>query len=462
MTAFASLASTNSPASGLPATVTATEVVEILLFRGGFNTSVVVAATTLLGLAAGIIGGLALLRKRSLVADALGHATLPGIAAAFLAASALGLGRSMPVLLLGAALSAVLGMLALHALLRVTRIREDAAIAIVLSVGFAIGVVLLSVVQSQAAAGAAGLHHFIYGQTAAMQVADAVLMGALALAGMLAASLLLKEFGLVAFDEPFARADGWPVGLVDLLLMGLVVVATVAGLQAVGLILVVALLVVPPVAARYWTDRLRRFVVLSAAFGAAGGYLGAVASAALPGKPAGAVIVLVSGALFLLSMLFAPARGIVAVALDRLAGQVRIAGEHLLERTFESWRSTRGIPVIEPHLLQSIAHERGWSGWLRAATLAALRWRGLTIREDGTLRLTGSGLLRGAQVSRNHRLWEQYLVTHADLAPSHVDWSVDLVEHVLSPDLVAALEAQLRDRGVDVPRLKEFRSEGIA
>jgi manganese/zinc/iron transport system permease protein len=196
----------------------------------------VLAGTTLLGLAAGVIGAFALLRKRSLMADALSHATLPGIGLAFLAATALGsAGKSLPVLLLGAAVTGVLGVLCVQALLRHTRLREDAAIGIVLSVFFGAGVVVLSAIQKHAGGSAGGLSHFIYGQTAAMRVSDATLMGGIALAAVLAAALLLKEFALVCFNDAFARVDGWPVSLIDLLMMALVVLVTVAGLQAVGL-----------------------------------------------------------------------------------------------------------------------------------------------------------------------------------------------------------------------------------
>ncbi len=430
-------------------------VLDTLLFRAGFNTSVVVAGTTLLGLAAGVVGLLALLRKRSLMADALGHATLPGIAIVFLAASALGAaGRSMPLLLAGAAATGIAGMLAVQAILRFTRLREDAAIAIVLSVSFAIGVVLLSIVQTTAPAGAAGIHHLIYGQTAAMRAADAIAMGSIAVLSLLAARLFLKEFALVAFDEPFARSEGWPIGGVDLAMMSLVVVVTVVGLQAVGLILVVAMLIIPAAAARFWTERLSTLLWLSAGFGAAGGYLGAVVSALLPRKPAGAVIVLVAGSIFVVSMLIAPSRGLLAAAARRARLRLRIAAEHVLESTFEHWRRDRRSPIVDQAVLAGIARERGWPAWMSLAVKTWLRTAGFATRDASGIKLTAKGLVRGAAVSRNHRLWEQYLVSHADLAPSHVDWSVDQVEHVLSPELVASLEGQLRERGIEVPRLQ--------
>ncbi len=427
------------------------EVARTLTFRAGFNTSTVVLGTTLLGLAAGIIGVFALLRKRSLMADALSHATLPGIALAFLAATALGAeGRTLPVLLAGAAATGVLGVVCIQAILRLTRLHEDAAIGIVLSVFFGAGIVGLSYIQANAASGAGGLSTFIYGQTAAMGVDDAALMGAIAVAAVLATALFLKEFAVVCFNDAFARVDGWPVTGVDAAMMALVVVVTVAGLQAVGLILVVAMLIIPPVAARFWTERLWTLVVLAGLIGAASGYLGSVVSALLPRKPAGAVIVLTSGGIFVASLLLAPARGVVATAVRRLTFRLRIARDHLMEDAFE--RVGAGGPrTITERDVQRIARRRAWRRWFTPLVLASLRRAGMVARGAEGLIATDAGLARGARVGRNHRLWEQYLVSYADIAPSHVDWSVDQVEHVLSDELVAELEASLAARGVAIP-----------
>lgn len=422
------------------------EIARVLTFRAGANTTTVLLGVTVLGVAAGVVGVFALLRKRALMADALSHATLPGVALAFLAAVALGFtGRSLPILLLGGASTGVLGVLCVQLLLRVTRLREDAAIGIVLSVFFGVGVVLLSVVQNSASGNAAGLNHFIYGQTAAMRPSDAALMGAIALASVILAALFLKEFALVCFNDAFARVDGWPVSRIDLLMMALVVVVVVAGLQAVGLILVIAMLILPPVAARFWTDRLWLLVLLAGALGGLSGYLGASISALLPRKPAGAVIVLTSGAIFALSMFLAPHRGVLATSLRRAVLRIRIAREHLLEAAHE-----RGGSLSRAELL-AFARLRRWPSWFRAIVLTSARARGLATAASDAITLTERGGASGARVARNHRLWEEYLIRYADVAPSHVDWSVDQVEHVLSEALIRELERALRARGVVVP-----------
>ncbi len=424
------------------------QIIETISLQAGFNTNTVITGTTLLGFAAGVIGVFAMLRKRSLMTDALSHATLPGIAIAFLVATALGTqGRSLPILLLGATATGVVGVLCIQAILRFSRLHEDAAIGIVLSVFFGAGIVGLSYIQTNAPAGSAGINKFIYGQAAAMQPPDVALMAAIALAASIATVLFLKEFSLVCFNDAFAKVDGWPVTRIDLLMMGLVVIVTVAGLQAVGLILVVALLIIPPVAARFWTDRLWKLVLIAGLIGAASGYLGSVVSALLPRKPAGAVIVLTAGTIFTISLIAAPARGIIASSIRRLTLKLRIAGDHLLERAHELAQ-----PALDQHELKRLARLRGWSPTFRFLLLLSLKRSSLIAKTDnGAITVSQAGLDRGARVARNHALWEQYLVAYADIAPSHVDWSVDQVEHVLSDQLVKDLERQLNARGINIP-----------
>ncbi len=423
------------------------QVLDAMLLRAGHNTTVVIIGTTLLGIAAGIVGVFGLLRKRALMADALAHATLPGIGLAFIAATVLGFeGRSLPVLLLGGAITGVMGVGCIQLLLRHTRLKEDAAIGIVLSVFFGAGIVILSYIQSMHSGNQGGLKSFIYGQTAAMSAGDAMLMGGIALAAVVVTFLLFKEFALVGFNDAFARVGGWPVTFIDLMMMALVVAVTVAGLQAVGLILVVAMLIIPPVAARFWTERLRTLVILAAVIGGLSGYFGSIVSALLPRKPAGSVIVLTSGVLFVVSMFVAPARGVLAMSFRRARLRLRIAGEHVLEEAFE-----RESGVLEHGTLRRLAKMRGWTFLFRGVVLCSLRMDRRIVKTPQGVALTDAGREDGARVSRNHKLWEQYLISYAAIAPSHVDWSVDQVEHVLSDELVRELVQALRDRGVAVP-----------
>ncbi len=422
---------------------------EVLTLQAGYNTNAVLAGSAMLGLAAGVVGVLALLRKRSLVADAIGHATLPGVVLAFLVAVALGgTGRSLPVLLLGAAASGVASVGCIFAILRFTRLREDAAIGIVLGVFFGVGVVLLSVVQDPVNTGGAspaGLHHFIYGQTAAMRAGDAMLMAALAVIAIIAVLVFFKELSLGSFNPDFARVQGYPIGALDAVVLGLVVLVTVAGLQAVGLILVISLLVIPPVTARLCTARLLHLMLIAGVVGVSTGFLGAAVSAVLPRTPAGSVIVLCGGAVFVMSLLVAPKHGAIATAGRRLVQRLRIAGDHFLEAAYDHRVTRRGQTAIPTRTVDAMQKLWGWPAWMRVLVLGRLRRRGLVRVTATGLELTEAGIANGARIARNHKLWEQYLLQYADIAPGHVDWSPDMVEHVLSPQLVAALEAALAE-----------------
>lgn len=284
-----------------------------------YNTLVVLAGTMLLGVAAGITGTFLMLRGRSLAGDVIGHSALPGVALAFLIYTGLfpDATKSMPVLLVGAALASGLGMLTVLWLRSVSRLPDDAVLAIVLSTFFGAGVVLLSVVQASPSGSQAGLQDFIFGQAAAIRRNDVYLIAGIAALTIIAASFLIKEWTLMCFDEGLARVLGFPVGLLDFLLMALVVVVCVAGMQAVGLLLIVALLIIPPTAARFWSDSIRPNIWISAGLGALSATVGAIASALVPKLSTGAIIVVVAAFLLFLSLLLGTKHGLVGRALAR-------------------------------------------------------------------------------------------------------------------------------------------------
>src|SRR5690606_27539462 len=191
-------------------------------------------------------------------------------------------------------------------------LRDDVAMGFVLSVFFGVGVASLRMVQSLPGASAAGLESFIYGKTASMVQSDFLLIVLVAGATALLSLLFLKEFLLLCFDDAYAASPGWPTLRLDLLLLALVTAVTVIGLQAVGLILVIAFLIIPATAARFWTQRLLPMLGIAAFLGGFSGWIGASLSALMPHFPAGAVIVLVAATLFLLSLVGAPERGLLS------------------------------------------------------------------------------------------------------------------------------------------------------
>ena len=436
----------------------AEQVLRVLLLRD-FNTRVVVVGVALLGMAAGIVGTFTLLRKRALVSDAVSHATLPGVAAAWLVMVALGgTGKWFPGLLIGAAVGGLTAVAAVLTLRSVLRLHEDAALGVVLSVSFGIGIALLGLIQQMRRGSAAGLDSFIYGKTASMLTSDALLIAVTSLILVVAAVLLFKELNLLCFDAPYAATQGFPVALLDVLMLGLVVAVTVIGLQAVGLILIVALLITPAAAARFWTHDLRVMTVLAALIGAAGGFIGAGLSALVPRLPAGAVIVVTISVGFIISVLFGTRRGLLRLLVERRRADRRIRREHLLRAVFEQLEgqlgSTPGLRELAAVAVsrEQLGQRRGWSRAELASALRIAGREGWLRGETGTgqdFRLTAAGAEQALQVVRNHRLWEHYLIEYAEVATSRVDRGADRIEHVLGPELVAELEEQLdrqRDR----------------
>ena len=265
---------------------------------------VVVLGCALLGVAAGAVGCFALLRGRSLLADAMGHAALPGVVGAALLGAWFGTDpRALPPLLVGGAIAGALGLWAVQALAGTGRIRQDAAIGVVLASFYALGVVGLSVVQAMPGGAQAGLSHFILGQAATMRTQDAWAAGALAVVSVAATAALFPRLRALCFDAEFAALQGLNIRATDAALMALILLVCIAGLPAVGLVLVVALLVLPAATARMLNQRLPGMFVASCGIGGAAGVLGALISAGHEGWPTGAAVVLVGAAFFVAALL---------------------------------------------------------------------------------------------------------------------------------------------------------------
>ncbi|MCS7159867.1 MAG: iron chelate uptake ABC transporter family permease subunit [Gemmatales bacterium] len=273
------------------------------------HTHLVLLGTSLLGTAAGLVGVFAVLRRQALLGDVLAHATLPGLVLAFLWAG----GKNLEALLFGASLGCALAGGTLWLLGRYTRLRPDVHLGVVLSVFFGLGIALLGQVQDAPGAGQAGLESYLFGKPAGMLQRDLYWLTGVAGLCAIAVFAWYKELQLVAFDAEFAKAQGWPIGGLDFLLLGLVVLVVVIGLPVVGVVMVSALLIMPAAVARLWTNRLSLMVALAGAVGGLMGVLGTLTSACVPFLPAGPTIVL-TGALFLItSLLCSPQRGLLVL-----------------------------------------------------------------------------------------------------------------------------------------------------
>lgn len=418
------------------------------------NTQMVLLGSCLLSMTAGVVGVFMVLRRRALVGDVVGHSALPGIAAAFLVMEMItaGSGKWMPGLLAGAFLFGLAAAVGVMLVDRYSRVKSDAALAIVLSVFYGGGVALLSVVQRVPSGSAAGLQTFLIGKTASLVAADVKLFAVAAAFILLTTMLLFKELTLTCFDEEFAAAEGWPVFLLDALLIGLVVAVTIIGMQSVGLILVVGILIIPAASARFWTDDVRWMAALAAGIGGMSSILGILISALFPRVAAGATIILCGGGLFLVSLCFGRRRGLLWRLIEQQQLRVDTARHDLLREMYELLETRIGVPSSDVDVArEELLAARSWSpSQLRRLEAWAVREGLLSAAADG-LQLTELGLAEAKRLVRNHRLWEMYLIRYADVAPSHVDRDADLIEHVLDDDVVAELERLLQERKSRMP-----------
>ncbi|CAH1211575.1 Manganese transport system membrane protein MntC [Paenibacillus plantiphilus] len=277
------------------------------------NSQWILLGCVLLGLCSGVIGCFAYLRKQSLMGDTLAHSALPGICIAFMLTGT----KSILLFLIGAGISGLLATFGISWITRYSRIKSDAAMGIVLSSFFGLGIVLLTQIQHSDYGNQSGLDKFLFGQAASMIGSDVQTMLIVCAFIVIACTLLFKEFKLISFDPGFARGLGFPVGVLEQLLMFFIVVAVVVGIQAVGVVLVAALLITPAVSARYWTDRLGIMVVMSGLFGALAGVVGTWLSSTTASLPTGPISVLASTLLFIVSLLFGPRRGLLAKRIVR-------------------------------------------------------------------------------------------------------------------------------------------------
>ncbi len=391
--------------------------VAALALSAGYNAALVCIGAALLGASAGGIGAFVYLRKRSLVSDAVSHATLPGLVLAFILLSlTTGNGRSLPGLMLGSAVSAGLGLVVIEWMTRRTRLSEDAAIGAVLSVFFGLGIVLLTVVQSLQLGRQAGLNSYLLGSTAGMLRSEAEIIAAGGLIAALAIFAMRRPFTLICFDPEYAATRGVDVRRTDLMLLALLLGVTVIGLKVVGLVLIVALMIIPPVAARFWTERAGNMVLVAAALGALAGYVGAAISASAAKLPTGPIIILVGSALFVVSLIFSPVRGALAAGLSRRSFVARV---HLRQGLLALARDER---IYDP------------------LTLRLLRRAGY-MRSDGVA--TEAGRAAAGRARYEEAMWALYRRTYPEEALLHEHQGLVSVDGALPPDIISELQARL-------------------
>ncbi|WP_290698606.1 metal ABC transporter permease [Lacinutrix sp.] len=262
--------------------------------------------TAILGAVTGMLGSFAVLRKQSLLGDAISHAALPGIAIAFLITGA----KDTNTLLLGALVSGLIGTFWIRGIVKKTHLKSDTALGLILSLFFGFGMLLLTFIQKQPNANQAGLDKYLFGQAATLVESDVWLMAIVTGLCLLVLLLFWKEFKLLLFDADYTKTLGFNTKFIDILITSFIVLAIVLGLQTVGVVLMSAMLLAPAAAARQWTNSLATMVFLAAIFGAFSGVFGTAISASQTNLSTGPVIVLVASVFVFFSFVFSPSRGL--------------------------------------------------------------------------------------------------------------------------------------------------------
>jgi len=262
--------------------------------------------TAILGAVCGMLGSFAVLRKQSLLGDAISHAALPGIAIAFLITGA----KDSNVLLLGALVSGLIGTFWIRGIVTKTHLKSDTALGLILSLFFGFGMLLLTFIQKQPNANQAGLDKYLFGQAATLVESDVWLMAIVTGICLLILLVFWKEFKILLFDADYTKTLGFNTKFIDILITSFIVLAIVLGLQTVGVVLMSAMLLAPAAAARQWTNSLAVMVFLAALFGAFSGIFGTAISASQDKLSTGPIIVIVAGVFVLFSFIFSPSRGL--------------------------------------------------------------------------------------------------------------------------------------------------------
>jgi len=400
-----------------------------MMFFTTINSVYVMIGSIILGAMCGMLGVFGVLRKQGLLGDALAHAALPGIAIAFLIMGE----RILSGLLFGALLSGLLGAFCIQYLVRTTKIKMDSAMAAVLSVFFGLGIVLLTFIQDLPNASKAGLDTFLFGQAAALLKEDVILMSVVFALALLIVVVFWKELKMFTFDSGFAAVIGFKNKLFEILFMTIYVFAILVSLQAVGVVLTAAMFITPAAAALLWTKRLFSAVVLSVVFGALVGFSGAYVSIVKTGMPTGPVIVMAASVIFLFSFMFAARSGIVWKIIERYKYSKKVNLENALAQMYRE--SENGILKWD---VKKFSFK----------ILFGLK-RANYIKFSNGIFLTEKGLSEGFKVIQKHRLWETYLVKRMNFASDHVHRDAEIMEHLLTDDVVEKLKEVLGDPKTD-------------
>ena len=397
----------------------------------------------LFGATCGLLGSFIVVRKMALIGDAISHAVLPGVALGFLWS----MDKDPLAILVGATVAGLTGSLVVELIQRTTKIKQDAALGIVLASFFAVGLCMIRMIQNNdGASKITGLKSYLFGDVAVLGRQDVLTIAGVVTITVLLVILLYRQLLTIGFDREFALSIGLPVRLLDGLFQLFLAFSIVVALQAVGVVLVSALLITPAAAAYLLVNRMHHMLWVAAAIGMFAAVLGVFFSFLGSDLPTGPFMVLGASSVFLVAYLFAPRHGRITRWLRHRSRRRDVSNENTLKSIYRILeRDAVGHDPGKVVQIGRLAGERRVSkadldkDLRRLQRVGAVEFSGQG--EDVTL--TGSGLEQAQRVVRNHRLWELYLTNEADYASNHVHDDAEKIEHFLSEEKVAEIERQL-------------------
>ncbi len=402
------------------------------------NIKYVVLGTILLSVTSAVVGCFTFLRKKALVGDVISHSVLPGICLSFIIS-----GTKDPFLLIiGAFVTGWISMTLMDYLINNSKIKEDTATGLILSVFFGIGILLLTFIQHSGNAAQTGLDSFLFGKAASLIGKDLIAFSLVGLIVLIIIALFYKEFKLVGFNKDFAMTIGINVKAMEILLSTITVLAVVTGIQAVGVVLMAAMLITPAAAARFWTNRLGIMILISSAFAVFSGITGAFISFVQPSMPTGPWMVMVLSIIAIVSFFIAPGKGIISKIWRQNATKNRLLEENIL-KAFYALGENDG-QSMKARTEEELLKKRDFTYNQLKKGLQRLYFQRYITKENGNWKLKNQGYLKGKRIQRLHRMWELYLTEYLRIAPDHVHEDAESIEHIITPELETKLEAVLQ------------------
>lgn len=399
------------------------------------NVRYVALAILLLGGVSGAVGTFNFLRKKTLVGETVAHSMLPGILIAFILSGV----KDPFILIVGAAISGWLSILLVDYITRNSKIKGDSALAIVLSSFFGLGIVILTVIQRKLPREQSGLDHYIFGNAAAMSPNDSIVFGIVCIVVLLVVGWNYFSLKTMVFNKDYAQSVGMNTRWIETLISFITILSISVGVKAVGIVMMSAMLIIPPTAARFWTDKLGRMLLIGGAFGALSGWLGAFVSYSYNNMPTGPWAIVIISLIAFFSMLFAPKKGVVFLRWNKLLLKRRMNEENLLKAAVQL--EIRGKGKLFNR--RSISRRQLFDVRLWNRTIKRLRRKGMVKKVHTGFTLSTEGRAIGAEIDRRHKIWEVYLQRRMQMSIHLVHDEADTMEHFLTPEIEAEILKEL-------------------